>query len=83
MSIIVRENNKLEETKLIYQPTLKVEGTVCESIMYIHINNPGPQLATSRTLINTHLPYIVRMNSNLAQEWKVTCDMKFAPCHVS
>ena len=55
MSIIVRENNKLEETKLIYQPTLKVEGTICESIMYIHVNDLGPQLSTYRTLI--HLPF--------------------------
>ena len=82
--LLFHENNKLEETKLIYQPTLKVEGTICQSIMYIHINDPaGPQLATSRTLIHLRST-IVQMNSNLAQEYsKVTCDMKFAPCHAS
>ena len=77
MTIIVHENNKLEETTFLYQPTLKVEVR-CESIMYINPN----QLATSRPLhLLIHLASIVQMNSNLAQSGcTVTCEMMFAPC---
>ena len=50
VSIIVHENNKLEETIFLYQPTLKVEVRWCESIMYI-----STLIATSRPLIHLAL----------------------------
>ena len=78
MSIIVHENNKLEETTFLYQPLSKFWGTMW--VDYVHTHQP--QLATSRPCINS--PTIVQMTSNLAQEGAQSniCEMMlFAPCH--
>ena len=54
-----------------------------DHVYTLHINDPGPQLAISRTLIHLRTIYCSNELKFGTRVQIHMCDMKFAPCHAN